>query len=254
MKEGLVGRVSTPPLARIAPRAMDLRLRELTWVRLVTLLVWTLLVMIKRGITQLIEAIEGRIFVRSEPVVIAGRQGEELRRTLLPPLDDELVLRQIWPLLHKRVNVSLLWRMRRVSRAWRERVGTTVEWAALEVVRVDAPGYLRYLAEHGERRPSLQERVETELEALTRLLSEHLWDFTNRPGTGQSRGERREGLCDASSEIESRKSVRRRRRMYERSRTRARREVNWSEEEKIEADMSSTDRSMRVYYPRHRIR
>jgi hypothetical protein len=117
MKEGLVGRVSTPPLARTAPRAMDLRLRELTWVRLVTLLVWTLLVMIKRGITQLIEAIEGRIFVRSEPVVIAGRQGEELRRTLLPPLDDELVLRQIWPLLHKRVNVSLLWRMRRVSRA-----------------------------------------------------------------------------------------------------------------------------------------
>jgi len=46
-------------------------------------------------------------------------------------------------------------------------------------------------------------------------------------------------LCDASSEIESRKNVRRRRRMYERSRTRARREVNWSEEEEIEADMSS---------------
>jgi hypothetical protein len=41
--------------------------------------------------------------------------------------------------------------------------------------------------------------------------------------------------------------VRRRRRMYERSRSRARREVNWSEEEEIEADISSTDSSMRVY-------
>ena len=112
--------------------------------------------MIQRGIAQLLEAIEGRIFVRSEPVV-RRRQGEEWRGTLLPPLDDELVVREIWPLLHKRVNVSLLWRMRRVNRAWRDRVGTTVEWTALEVVRVDAPGYLRYLAEHGERRPSLQE-------------------------------------------------------------------------------------------------
>lgn len=62
-REGLVSRVSTPPLARTTPRAMDLKLREITWVRLVTLLVWTLLVMVKRGITQLIESIAGRVFV-----------------------------------------------------------------------------------------------------------------------------------------------------------------------------------------------
>ena len=95
---------------------MDLRLREVTWVRLLALLVWTIMVMLKRGISQLIEAIEERVFERS-----VQTPSEEVRErrveksTLLLPLSDEIVLARIWPLLHQRVNISLLWRLQRVN-------------------------------------------------------------------------------------------------------------------------------------------
>lgn len=213
--------------------------------------------MIRHGISQLIETIEGRIFVRSEPVARSRGKEEELIRTLLPPLDDELVLNRIWPLLHKRVNVSLLWRLRRVNRSWRERVSTTVEWAALEMVRVDTPGFLRYLADRGERRPSLQERVESEVWAFKLLLSEHLWSVSGRPEMVQSRAERQSRKSDTSSESEGYSKGIRRRRNYEGSASgtsSTSREVDWSEEEDIEACVSSTDSSMQVYYPRHVVR
>ena len=57
-----------------------------------------------------------------------------------------------------------------------------MEWSALEVVRVDSHGYLRYLGNRCERRPSLQERVEDELKSISVLLSEQLADYTLRPG------------------------------------------------------------------------
>lgn len=161
---------------------MDLRLREITWVRLVSLLAWTILVMLKRGISQLIDMIEERVFERH----VQQKREEKTERevesaTLLPPLSDRLVLERIWPLLHKRVNVSLLWRLRRVSRAWKRNVGVSLEWAALEVVRIDAPGLIRYLEERRERRPPLRERVEDELRAIKVLLSEPLSDFILQP-------------------------------------------------------------------------
>ena len=99
--------------------AMDLRLREITLKRLLSLLVWTLLVILKRGISVLIESIESCIFERVEPLPdrnVGRRSGEA---TLLPPLSDELVFLHIWPRLQQRVNISLLWRLRRVSRAWK---------------------------------------------------------------------------------------------------------------------------------------
>ena len=69
---------------------MDLRLREMTWVRLVTLLLWTILMMLQRGITQLIDVIEGRVFDRVAYVQREGDQGRDEERgvesaTLLPP-------------------------------------------------------------------------------------------------------------------------------------------------------------------------
>ena len=88
---------------------MDLRLREITWVRLLSLLIWTILIMLKRGITCLIDAIEGRVFERVEQ-----RSNREIgvrasgEATLLPPLSDELVVKRVWPLLHRKVDVSLL--------------------------------------------------------------------------------------------------------------------------------------------------
>ena len=135
---------------------MDLRLREITWIRLVSLLMWTLLMMLRRAITQLIEVVENRVFEVSPRTVSEGGQ-EVLKQeaTLLPPLSDEFVLSRIWPLLHQRVNISLLWRLRRVNKAWRGKVGTSLEWAALEMVRVDAPGLARYLKRKGERGSSL---------------------------------------------------------------------------------------------------
>ena len=126
---------------------MDLRLREITWVRLLSLLIWTFLMMIKRGVSQLIELLEKRVFDVGELPSWESAVGQRVEaRTLLPPLIDELVFGQIWPLLHKRVNVSLLWRLRRVNRSWKATVATTIEWASLEMVRVDSQGFLRNLA------------------------------------------------------------------------------------------------------------
>lgn len=169
---------------------MDLRLREITWVRLLSLLIWTILIMLKRGITCLIDAIEGRVFERVEQrsnrEVGVRASGEA---TLLPPLSDELVVKRVWPLLHRKVDVSLLWRLRRVNRAWKSNVASSLEWAALEIVRVDAPGYLQYLRDRHERRPSLQERVEDELRSLSVLLSECLTDFSLQSEAARSRSQ-----------------------------------------------------------------
>ena len=159
---------------------MDLRLKEITWVRL-TLLIWTILVILKRGISQLIDAIESRVFEISGQSLSEGVRGRTVETTApLPPLSDELVLIRIWPLLHQKVNMSLLWRFRRVNRAWRDGVAMTLEWAALEMVRVDTPGFIRYLEDHCERCPLLQERVEDELKSISILLSEHLVDYTSQ--------------------------------------------------------------------------
>ena len=84
------------------------------------------------------------------------------------------MLSKVRPLLHKQVNVSLLWRLRRVNKAWKRSVSNSLEWAALEMVRVDSPGYLRYLRERCERRPTLLERVESERRLIAVLLAENV--------------------------------------------------------------------------------
>lgn len=118
--------------------------------------------MLRKGITALIEVVEKRVFQVNERSMREeeGQEAKGEKSTLLPPLSDELVLSHIWPLLHQRVNVSLLWRLRRVNHAWKRSVGETLQWSALEIVRVDSPGFVRYLRERGERRPSLRERDE----------------------------------------------------------------------------------------------
>ena len=134
--------------------------------------------MLRRGISQLIEIFEERIFDRSvQGLQERGLSERVITATLLPPLSDELVLERIWPLLHKRLNISLLWRLRIVNRSWHRSVAQTLEWSALEVVRVDTPGLIRYLDERRERRPPLRERVEDEMKAISLLLYEKLEDF-----------------------------------------------------------------------------
>lgn len=224
--------------------------------------------MIKRGISQLIEIIESRVFDVSEQN--PKREEEEQERggrTLLPPLSDEFVFSRIWPLLHRGVNISLLWRLRRVNRAWKEKVATTKEWAALEMVRVDSPGFLLYIAARREPRPSLRERVENELSALSILLAEDLVSFTGRSESVQLvadrlepvRGGRRRVSArmlseESESGIASSSDGSTRWRNSERYPGREEYESERSEEEEIEAYASSMDSSMRVYYPRHRVR
>ena len=57
--------------------------------------------MLKRGILQLIDAIESRVVDISGQSLSEGVRGRIVETTtLLPPLRDELVLTRIWPLLH----------------------------------------------------------------------------------------------------------------------------------------------------------
>lgn len=238
---------------------MDLRLRETTWVKLLTLLLWTVLVMLRKLITLLIEVAEKRVFSVDDRSARGESRGKQIENpTLLPPLSDELVLTRIWPLLHRRVNVSLLWRLRRVNRAWKRSVGVSLHWAALEIVRVDTPGLTRYLTEQGERRPSLRERVEGEMKSVTVLLAEDLasysagsnWSAVSwRPDEdywSESQGDESGGhsctykrnllvypdeLWDESSEESFRYMAR-----------------------EFDASTSSSEGSLRVYYPRHVVR
>ena len=72
---------------------MDLGLKEVTWIRLLSLLLWTLLMMLKRGITQLIDVVERRVFNVSAPVT-SERDQEDVygEATLLPPLSDSIIV------------------------------------------------------------------------------------------------------------------------------------------------------------------
>ena len=63
----------------------------------------------------------------------------------------------------------------------------TLEWAALEMVRVDTSSFIRYLEDHCERRPLLRERVEGELESITILLTERLVDYLTQSESVQSK-------------------------------------------------------------------
>ena len=58
---------------------MDLRLKEITWVCLLSLLIWTILVMLKRGVSQLIDAIESKVFDKSEQTLSEEIRGEGSR-------------------------------------------------------------------------------------------------------------------------------------------------------------------------------
>ena len=199
------------------------------------------------------------MFDRSEQAP-KDREVEELAggATLLPPLSDELVLTKIWPLLHKKVNVSLMWRLRRVSRDWRRGVALTLEWAALEVVRIDSPGYIRFLKEHGERRPSLQERVEDELQSITVLLSESLVEFASRTEGVQNRTEidnqDDEGPNSAECSIEVVGPCMWTRFPYT-GEIASEGDSKQSERGETETEsVASTESSLRVYYPRHQLR
>ena len=208
----------------------------------------------------MIDAIEGKVFDCVEQVPRERDQGSDEERgvrsaTLLPPLSDDLVNERIWPLLHRKTNISLLWRLRRVNRSWRENVAKSLEWAALEIVRIDAPGLVRYLENRRECLPSLRERVEAELRSIVVMLSEDLADYVPRPedvqaGAVELRGGRSSVEEAARLDWDS-----------------MRMSTPWPENEFFcsesenseesgvdEAWNSSSEGSLRVYFPRHTMR
>lgn len=87
------------------------------------------------GIMLLIDMIRRHIFDEAEqPLSGLPRNVNHEGATLLSPSSDELVPNQIWPLFHQRVNISLLWRLQQVNCAWKDCVGNTLEWVALDMV------------------------------------------------------------------------------------------------------------------------
>ncbi|KAL3678375.1 hypothetical protein R1sor_021331 [Riccia sorocarpa] len=66
--------------------------------------------------------------------VVAEHSSEQ--SLLLPPLPDALVEDVIWSRLVR--DPEALWSLRSVSRAWRELVDASIDWSALEMIRVTA--------------------------------------------------------------------------------------------------------------------
>ncbi|KAL2652777.1 hypothetical protein R1flu_020905 [Riccia fluitans] len=84
---------------------------------------------------------------------------------LLPQLPNDVVESEIWPrLTHTPV---LLWNLRRVNRAWRNLVGSSVQWSALELVRINDPSY-RHLSVG--RRETISSLLQYKIEILNRFL------------------------------------------------------------------------------------
>ena len=101
--------------------------------------------------------------------VIAETCREDVRRAagiLLPGLADELVAEEVWPRMFIDPSLSLLFRLRRVSRSWFRFVESQLEWQALDFIRLDNPGYQLYVRQHGFSRVSLTQRLRKEIECL----------------------------------------------------------------------------------------
>lgn len=144
-----------------------------------------------------------------------------------------------------------------MSKAWKESVGTTLEWTALEVVRVDTPGYIQYLRGRGERRASLRERVEDESRAITRLLSERLEDYVLRPErirvTQGGFGEDRRDWSSTETSVQLANACMWTRQFCCRNVCSCdESSCDQDEEEGFEVEsISSSESSLRAYYPRH---
>lgn len=75
------------------------------------------------------------------------------------PVPDVMLEQLIWPKLNSHASPSLLWHFRRINRLWKSFVARTIEWQALEIVRVDHHSYLITVAETDVERRSLTTRL-----------------------------------------------------------------------------------------------
>lgn len=100
---------------------------------------------------------------------------------LTPMLPDEVIHDHLWHALNCPPSISLLRRLRGLNRAWRDYLGTTLEWTALEFTRMDTPGYARFIARHQQttgqqlRYSTQGERFKMEIGHFRAVLEEPLF-------------------------------------------------------------------------------
>jgi hypothetical protein len=146
-----------------------------------------------------IAALVGEAFVRvlncnhlappSPPPSLVNSCTQNQFATLLLPLPDSIVRRELWSRLNSLPSPSLLWRLRRVKRSWSAFVATMVEWQALEIVRQDHFSYITSMIVRKRERASLTERLKTEVSCVRFLLSEDLSVFAKYIPPGCSHDE-----------------------------------------------------------------
>lgn len=106
----------------------------------------------------------------SEPMLQRGLE----HSSILPPLPDIIVIKVLWPKLNDPPSISLLYRLRRVNKTWMRLISGTVEWSALEFVKLDNTGYLQSIRRFGKPRLSRNTRLRAEIHCFRRLLHENL--------------------------------------------------------------------------------
>lgn len=98
--------------------------------------------------------------------------------TLTSVLPDTVIKGPVWAALNSPPSISLLRRLNRVNNAWRSFTSGTVEWAALEFVRLDTPGYARFVERerlihgHNLRYKTRGDRFGLELNHFRTILDE----------------------------------------------------------------------------------
>ncbi|KAG0555848.1 hypothetical protein KC19_11G008200, partial [Ceratodon purpureus] len=100
--------------------------------------------------------------------------------TLIQRLPDALVRDQLWLVLMRCPSVPLLQQLRLVSKSWNRFVLTTVEWNTWVFMRIDSPGYCRYLTSHGLEYQPFSLRYEIEVAAFRFLLMEDMSEIAQR--------------------------------------------------------------------------
>lgn len=104
---------------------------------------------------------------------------------LLPGLPDSILRDHMWSRLMQKNPIAMLQRLRRVNRAWKQMVESTVEWTALEFTRLDTPGYHRYAADQTRkwwvrfRKRDRRERFASEMRHIQSVLEEPRYPMFN---------------------------------------------------------------------------
>lgn len=83
--------------------------------------------------------------IRMEEMIPIAARADGSTIELMQGLIETVIKEQVWPRIIRDPNPSLLFRLRCINKYWHAFVGSTVEWNALESVRIDIPHYYKNL-------------------------------------------------------------------------------------------------------------